>query len=433
MKTLKRIFNLNLKKYILSIAALLFLSFTFSSNPPGWFIQYTPTNGRLINDISFLDSLNGWAVTDFGSGQDSCFILRTSNGGNNWFIEYSKLNAAFYGVKFFSDNIGYVSGASSLNGNGFVLKTSNKGQNWSQTNFPTGNPPLSDMSFINSDTGWVCADAVGFGGVWRTIDGGLSWLQQVGGQTVKSIFFVDRNTGWYSRESFLFLTTNGGNNWIEISRFPSNVVRDIFFKNSDTGWATCADNNKGIYKSTNSGLNWVAQLTPTLGYTASEISFVTDYNIWTGGAGFRVFKLISDSTWGYQSTPTFTNLPIDFIDSLNGWSGTNSIIHTTDGGGPITSIESNNTSIPDEFILNQNYPNPFNPVTVISYQLTVSSYITLKVYDVHGRIIKTIVNQKQNAGSYEIEFDGSNLSSGVYYYTLGTELGSITKKMILIR
>jgi hypothetical protein len=89
--------------------------------------------------------------------------------------------------------------------------------------------------------------------------------------------------------------------------------------------------------------------------------------------------------------------------------------------------------IPNTFSLEQNYPNPFNPSTVISYQLPVSSEVTLKVFDVLGNEIETLIGEEKPAGSYEVEFDAKGLSSGIYFYKL--QAGNViqTKKMILLR
>ena len=88
--------------------------------------------------------------------------------------------------------------------------------------------------------------------------------------------------------------------------------------------------------------------------------------------------------------------------------------------------------IPTEFDLFQNYPNPFNPSTAISYQLVVDSYVQLKVYDVLGNEITTLVNEEKPAGTYEVKFSGSDLASGVYIYKLQTSTGfTATKKLIL--
>lgn len=95
-------------------------------------------------------------------------------------------------------------------------------------------------------------------------------------------------------------------------------------------------------------------------------------------------------------------------------------------------IEADITS-PLIFELSQNYPNPFNPVTIIKYQLPVDGFVSLKVYDVLGSEIKTLVNEFKNSGYYEVEFNATNIPSGVYFYKIQTENFSAVKKMILAR
>jgi hypothetical protein len=89
--------------------------------------------------------------------------------------------------------------------------------------------------------------------------------------------------------------------------------------------------------------------------------------------------------------------------------------------------------LPVKFNLKQNYPNPFNPTTVISYQLPVSSPVTLKIYDILGNEVATLVNEIKPAGNYEVEFDAGYLSSGVYFYSISAESFNQVKKMILLR
>ncbi len=89
--------------------------------------------------------------------------------------------------------------------------------------------------------------------------------------------------------------------------------------------------------------------------------------------------------------------------------------------------------IPTEFALAQNYPNPFNPVTVISWQLPVSSKVMLKIYDILGNEVSILVNEEQAAGNYEVKFDGSNLSSGIYYYRIQAANFVNTRKLILLK
>ncbi|NBC27001.1 MAG: T9SS type A sorting domain-containing protein [Bacteroidetes bacterium] len=89
--------------------------------------------------------------------------------------------------------------------------------------------------------------------------------------------------------------------------------------------------------------------------------------------------------------------------------------------------------LPAELSLNQNYPNPFNPATVISYDLPEQSHVTLDVFDITGRKVATLVNEQRSAGTHEVTFDASNLSSGTYIYHLDTSQGSVTRRMTLIK
>jgi hypothetical protein len=99
----------------------------------------------------------------------------------------------------------------------------------------------------------------------------------------------------------------------------------------------------------------------------------------------------------------------------------------------IVGIFGNNNLLPSEYVLYQNYPNPFNPNTVISYSIPKASFVRINILDMLGRHIHTLVNNFKQAGNYEIDFDGSNLGSGIYFYKLETEDFVDTKKMILLK
>jgi hypothetical protein len=88
---------------------------------------------------------------------------------------------------------------------------------------------------------------------------------------------------------------------------------------------------------------------------------------------------------------------------------------------------------PEEFVLYQNYPNPFNPTTKLSFVISHSSFITLKVYDVLGHEVQTLIDEYKNPGGYKVTFDASGLPSGIYYYRLESAGFSETKKMILLK
>lgn len=109
------------------------------------------------------------------------------------------------------------------------------------------------------------------------------------------------------------------------------------------------------------------------------------------------------------------------------------------GTSQLASMQDHNT-VPSKFQVMQNYPNPFNPSTTIHYELPVNGLVTLKIYDELGRLVKTLVNQYQSKGRYDINFDASNLASGIYFYRLNvinplnqSQNFTAVKKMLLLK
>ena len=99
----------------------------------------------------------------------------------------------------------------------------------------------------------------------------------------------------------------------------------------------------------------------------------------------------------------------------------------------VTDLKENFKIKPKEFRIYQNYPNPFNPSTVVSWQLPSGSHVLIKVYDILGNEIATLVNEEKSAGTYKVEFNASSLSSGVYFYKIQAATFSQVKKMILLK
>ena len=99
----------------------------------------------------------------------------------------------------------------------------------------------------------------------------------------------------------------------------------------------------------------------------------------------------------------------------------------------VTSVGSTSLTFPKVYSLSQNYPNPFNPSTIIKYDVAKESFVSLKIYDMLGREVKTLVNEDKPAGSYEIKFNASNLSSGIYFYRIKAGEFVQSKKMILLK
>ena len=110
-----------------------------------------------------------------------------------------------------------------------------------------------------------------------------------------------------------------------------------------------------------------------------------------------------------------------------------SIMRGAGKGNTTSTSDETNLTLPNEFRLEQNYPNPFNPSTTINYQLPVSGFVSLKVFDVLGKEVDSLVNNYQNAGNYSVQFDASHLPNGVYFYRLDTGPYQSAKKLLLLK
>jgi hypothetical protein len=140
-------------------------------------------------------------------------------------------------------------------------------------------------------------------------------------------------------------------------------------------------------------------------------------------------ELWNGTSWEPGDTPILVNNPDGFRIAI--------VVQSINIYYLIVSVESTNSETPKNYSLFQNYPNPFNPATTIRYEIPEQSFVTLKVYDVIGKEITTLVNEEKPAGSYEVEFNTSainhNPTSGVYFYTLSAGNYFTTKKMILLK
>jgi hypothetical protein len=169
------------------------------------------------------------------------------------------------------------------------------------------------------------------------------------------------------------------------------------------------------------------------------VSF-TDSNNGTavGGHGTILRTTDGGNIWTLQKSVTgYPLFAVSFTDSKNGTivGACSTILHTTNGGVTFIEDEENYLAQPKEFLLNQNYRNPFNPSTCILYAISSTQFVTLKVYDLLGREVATLVNEEKTSGSYNVEFRMQNLelSSGIYFYKLQAGDFVETKKMILLK
>lgn len=389
-------------------------------------------------DVDFVDENTGWIIKELDSR-----ILKTTNGGESWFEQNISTNEWLRRIFMIDSITGYIVGT-----NGIIFKTTNSGSDWLPQNSGT-NYDLYSVDFINERDGWVVGTTVyGYTGVLlKTTDGGENWnkVSVNGAAGPTDVCFIDSLHGWVAAGynsindlGKIYRTVDGGDTWTVLAGGAQINFRNLLFIDSTEGFSFGYNGPAGlaeIYSTKDSGQNW-----DTKGFkntVFSRIKFINKNKGWLIGAFGNIY-CTSDGgdNWEEQFSYTHQDLyALDFIDENNGWAvgwwGT--ILHTTNGG--ITSVDNKErlNSVPENFLLYQNYPNPFNASTTIQYQLPESGFITLKIYDLLGREIITLVNKEQTAGRYEVNFNASNLASGIYFYQIKSGSFVLTKKMVYLK
>jgi len=401
-----------------------------SYSQQGWIPQSSGVNDTL-RSVKFINSSTGFIVGTRGR------ILKTTNAGMDWFTLQSNTSHELFSVCFPNSSLGFACGDI-----GLIIKTTNAGNNWVTLKTISGKK-LRSITFINENNVWCAGDS---GLILSTTNGGINWSSQhlLVPVQLNGIHFANERKGWVAGLGGLLHTTDSGANWYYQYNDGALLLNSIFFIDSIYGWSGYYDNitfGPEIITTTDGGTSW--RNYSTMNRYSISFFFTSRNNGWSSGYYGNIIKTTNGGiNWTPQLTETIDHLfSIFFKDSLTGWAvGENGTVLKTTSGGMITNISNVNTESPSGFFLEQNYPNPFNPKTVISYQLKVCSFASLKVYGVLGKEVITLIDQKQNAGIYNYELSirrgGSiyQLSSGIYYYSLYVD-GSLvdTKRMVLLK
>lgn len=233
---------------------------------------------------------------------------------------------------------------------------------------------------------------------------------------------------------FMINESYGLSGWLLQSPYPTgNTLSSVDFEDNSTGWAIGWYHT--IIKTTNGGTNWAQQTSGTTNYLES-VEFTDNSNGWVVGSGGIILRTTNGGTnWTPQTSGTSNHLSsVHFADNSTGWVvGSGGTILKTTTGGILVGIQSISTEIPEQFLLSQNYPNPFNPATTIAFGIPQSGNVTLKIFDMAGREVKTLVNEYRDAGYYVAKFDGSSLASGTYIYRLESGNYVSVKMMVLLK
>jgi photosystem II stability/assembly factor-like uncharacterized protein len=401
-----------------------------------------------FRDVYFINQNTGFAGSGrklrvHGGGTTGDMFV-TNNGGNSW---DPVCRTGFTGsILFVNDLIGYFIEEGAIN------KTNDQGQTWNTVYRNNGDSTgydmwLEDICFFDENNGWVVGnvsliDSTG-AGMLGTTDGGEHWdlvwtylpadrfgsihavnntcwavgdpgiiakyTEQTGWQKMPTVtdlplndvFFYNDSHGWIScgyfdwgnSQSLLLRTQNGGETWQQI-RYSDYLINDMFFEDSAHGWAVgCDTSRQGMVLETfDGGNNWTIRA-EGLSERLNALHFKDEVGWAVGGNGL-VLRTDNWTTWINQNT---------------------------------------REAYPSKFRLSQNNPNPFNPSTKIKFSLPQTYNVRIDIYNTLGQNIKTILNEKRQAGDHEFEFNAQNLASGVYYYRIEAGDFQDVKKMVLLK
>lgn len=334
--------------------------------------------------LYFTDLFNGWAVGDSGA------ILKSSDEGENWYPQVSGSSVELNSVNFFDSNIGMCVGNS-----GTALLTINGGNTWTSQNIGTTDK-LNSVVFTNSSTIWVVGNN---GTLLNSTDLGITWVSsdELTQNNLVSAFFINETTGWVGGSVGTILKYQVDVVPVELISFTAEVNNN----NIELNWQTATEvNNTGfdIERST-SDEKWVAiGFVNGYGNSVTPISYsYLDKNM-IGGSKYRyrLKQIDLDGRFEYSN-----EIEIDIT--------------------------------PDNFSLFQNFPNPFNPSTTIRYQIANESKVEIRIYDMLGSEVLTLLNENKQAGTYEVQLNAENLSSGTYVYRITADGFVESKKMILMK
>jgi photosystem II stability/assembly factor-like uncharacterized protein len=403
------------------IYLLLIFIFNIGTLCSQWMQQQSSVTNTLYG-VSFLDAYTGLAV-----GEQAKIIL-TGDGGVFWESKLGGLGYYLKAVKFVNPDVAYAVGSL-----GNIVKSTDGGNVWSLQYTGIFDKTFNCVDFIDIYYGLCAGDN---GTVMKTTDGGEHWNQMLQiTTTMLGMHFFDLNTGiMCGTGGVIWKTTNGGVNWTSRYSGYGNDLYAVDFYDDYTG--VIVGTQGLILLSTNTGNTWTMRPSGATNVTLFGVSCASANRMTAVGGGATVVTSTDGGqTWGFQAT-NYTNLylrSIDFVNDNFGCTvGQAGLLYNTQNGGGVN-ILNISSKIPEKYLLRQNYPNPFNPSTSIEFDIKKSNNIKIDIFNTAGILIETILNRKLSAGSYKINWDSKNLSSGIYFYRLTTDEFSETKRMTLIK
>jgi ligand-binding sensor domain-containing protein len=401
-------------------------------------VYLSTDNGKswTLFPMSFTDAIcfasygsNLFAGTDVG-------IFLSTNEGADWKALNSGLTSTIIRCLAIDSSTGRINLFAGTDDGVFI--STNYGTNWTHTSLT--NLSISALALNPISSGIHLFAGTAGQGVFLSTNNGTSWVQKGLNDVFILSLLVSDSTLFAGTPLGLFILTDYDTNWEQTSltSWTTSIVM------SGSNLFSIAN---GVSVSTDNGTSWATVdngLTVSAGNDDITAGNVYSLLVSSSPNGTDIFAGTDGGVYHTNNNGklwrTINNgFPIlAFVNSLavngaNLFAGVDNYAVWRRPLSEITGLNDKQIKLPTSFKLEQNYPNPFNPSTTINYQLPMTSYVTLNVYDILGREVKTLINEQQTAGNHSVTFNAEGLASGVYFYRIKTGEFNDVKKLLLLK
>jgi photosystem II stability/assembly factor-like uncharacterized protein len=353
-------------------------------------------------------------------------VYSSSDNGNGWRHIWNSRNIP---LAILADDSVLV--VAPTNGNYGLFRSSDFGINWIQTSLSSG---VFSCIAKSSDGTYYAGGGSGIDyGVYSSTDQGITWKYQLKDYSITGLFTTPLgNVFAITAIDGVFRSTDKGNNWAKVVFETGSPWRIVSSPSGDV-YASFYDGY--LYRLDDKSDTWDT----VGGYFKSAVSNLLFLNDSTIVASTNNNGVVLSKDRGNSWNEINSGLPNSDITNLIMTKSGAVFLSIYHGGlyqssdSTLTFIKEFISDIPVKIVLQNNYPNPFNPATIIKYQIPTNSFVSITVYDILGKEIAKLVNERLKAGNYSVIFDGTKYSSGIYFYRLQTNNFSETKKMLLIK